>query len=466
MNRNASIYTLLAVANFIFLLVAGSGCANIVAPTGGPRDSIPPVLVAETPMDSATNVTTTRFTFTFNEFVELQDAQQNVLISPTPVKSPAIDYKLRNVTVRLRDSLEPNTTYSINFGNAIKDINEGNVFKDFSYVFSTGNTIDAFTLSGNVVEAETGKTDSTLIVILHRNQDDSAVLKERPRYIARLNAAGNFTFRNLPSGTFSVYAMPDGFSRRFDETQLFAFADRPVLINDSTKTLNLFAYVERPKSVAITTPAPSRVAADKVLRFTTNLEGPALDLLAPLQLSFNRKIAKFDSTKIILTNKDFVSLTNYKIAIDTSLKKLTITHSLVANTSYNLLLAKDALEDSSGITLTKADTITYSTKKEEEYGSVKIRFNNLDVSKNPVLLIVQNNNVIQSVPLTQRDWAQKLYKPGEYDLRILYDTNKNGKWDAGEFFGRHRQPEIVKNLNTQLSVRANWDNEKEISLAP
>ena len=104
------------------------------------------------------------------------------------------------------------------------------------------------------------------------------------------------------------------------------------------------------------------------------------------------------------------------------------------------------------------------TKAEEEYGSVKIRFNNLDFSKNPVLQIVQNENIVESILLSQREWYRKLYAPGEYDLRILYDSNQNGIWDAGSFFTRHTQPEIVQFLNTKLTVRANWDNEKDIML--
>ena len=456
---------ILVVGTFIVVLLSAGGCANIIPPSGGDKDSLPPVLVAESPMDSSKNVTTNRFTFVFNEFIELDNALANVLVSPTPVKTPSINSKLRTLTVVLRDTLEPNTTYSFNFGSAIKDINEGNVFKDFSYVFSTGSKIDTYTLSGKVVEAQTGKIDSTLIVVLHKSLDDSAVNKETPRYIARLDAQGNFKFRNLPAGTFAIYVKPDKLSR-FDETRLFAFADKPVIISDSTPPINLFAYVEAPKgvrSIAAVTPRGSR-EQNKIVRYTTNLDGSALDLLSPLQLSFDKKIVSYDSAKIILTNKDVVPLNNFKIIRDTSLSKFTIAYNWTPGTPYNLLIAKDAFTDSSGATLARPDTLKFTVKKTADYGNVKIRFKNLDLTKNPVLLIVQNETILQSVPLTQRDFTQKLFKPGEYDLRILYDTNKNGKWDAGDFFGKRRQPEIVISLSTKLSVRANWDNEPEITL--
>jgi hypothetical protein len=462
MKQVAAIFSFLFTGVFIVLLAGVSGCANIVPPSGGARDTIPPILIAESPMDSAKNVTTKRFTFVFNEFIELDNTLENVIVSPTPVNTPSIDHKLRTVTVRLRDTLEPNTTYSINFGNAIKDINEGNVFKNFSYVFSTGSTIDVFTLSGKVVLAETGKVDSTLLVILHKNLDDSAVTKQRPRYITRIDGQGNYTFRNLPAGTFNLYAME---SRTYDETKLFAFADKPVTISASTPPVNLLAYIETIKPATGTTGTQrNNRDQNKTVRLSTNLEGGLLDLINPLQVILDKKIARYDSNKIVLTNKDFVRQTNYRIVPDTSATRYSIINKWLANTSYNLIIAKDAFVDSAGATLAKADTIKFSTKKEEDYGSVKITINNLDVSKNPVLLLVQNNAIVKSIPLTQRVFIQKLFHPGEYELRILYDANKNGKWDAGEFFGRRKQPEVIITLATTLSVRSNWDNDREISL--
>ena len=125
------------------------------------------------------------------------------------VKDPAIEYKLRTVTVRLKDSLLPNTTYNINFGDAIVDLNEGNILKNFQYSFSTGAFIDSNELSGKVILAETGNTDSTMFALLYRKQEDSTVFKEKPMYVARVDAQGNFRFNNLPAGSFYVYALRD-----------------------------------------------------------------------------------------------------------------------------------------------------------------------------------------------------------------------------------------------------------------
>ena len=202
----------LFVSSFLFaglikLMTMGSGCATIVPPEGGPRDTLPPVITEARPLDSNVNFTGNRITFTFDEFVRLDNIMQNLLVSPIPRVQPTVTSRLNTVTIRLRDSLEANTTYSLNFGNSIVDVNENNPLSNYTYVFSTGPALDSLRFSGKVLLAETGEIDSTLIVMLHRSPDDSAVINERPRYMAKLNGTGNFTFRNLPPGTFYVYAL-------------------------------------------------------------------------------------------------------------------------------------------------------------------------------------------------------------------------------------------------------------------
>jgi len=150
MKLNRLLYFLSAVSLIYVIAVGSGGCAQIGAPTGGPRDTIPPRLVNASPKPNSINVTGNKITLTFNEYVNLKEPQTNVLISPFPKRQPQVDYKLKTVTVKLKDTLLPNTTYSINFGKAIVDVNEGNILKDFVYVFSTGNIIDSFKLAGKV----------------------------------------------------------------------------------------------------------------------------------------------------------------------------------------------------------------------------------------------------------------------------------------------------------------------------
>lgn len=458
----SSVQLVFASIMFIILVVAGGGCANIIPPAGGPRDSLPPQLVAATPPDSAKNIKPKRITLTFDEYIAQLQNTQDIIISPSIEKTPTIDSRLRTVTVKFQDTLESNTTYSINFGNSIRDVNEGNILQDFTYVFSTGNNIDKNSLVGKVVLAETGKVDSTLIVILHRNLSDSAILKLKPRYYTRIDGSGNFRFNNLPAENFNVFVVPgSSYSKQFDSSQLFAFLNAPVMASDTPAAVTLLAYIEN-KSKPKTTTSTAPKTADKRLRYSNNEAGPK-DIYTPLQLQFVRKLNKVDSSRILLTDTNFNRLTNYSVRLDTTATQLTIQHQWKLNTTYKIIIPQDAVADAEGITLTKNDTLTFSTKRAEDYGSVRLRFTNVDFSKNPVLQIVQNETIVQSIPLTGREWRQELFKPGDYDLRILYDANKNGIWDPGNFNFK-KQPEVVQPIQRKLSIKANWENEVDISL--
>src|SRR5450432_1734162 len=241
--RNVTV--LIVVCCFIYMLsVLGSGCAQIVAPTGGPRDSIPPTLLNATPPSGTINFKGNRITLSYDEYVQLQKLQENLLVSPTPKIIPNIDFKFKTVTIKIRDTLQPNTTYRLDLGNSIQDINENNPVKNFSYIFSTGPYIDSLEFSGNVQLAQTGKPDTTLLVFLYDNLDDSAVIKQKPKYITRLNTTGDFKFHNLAGGIYHVFALKDESGQKIysNNDELFAFADSAVNISDSTKRVKLFAY--------------------------------------------------------------------------------------------------------------------------------------------------------------------------------------------------------------------------------
>jgi hypothetical protein len=467
---------LLATAFFALLIFDGiglSGCANIIPPTGGLRDSLPPVLVHSTPPDSTTNFAGGRITLVFDEYVELSNVMQNLIVSPTPKIMPVVESKLRTVTIRLKDTLEPNTTYSLNFGNSIRDINEGNEFKDFTYIFSTGPTFDTLTLSGKVILAQTGGVDSTLIVMLHTNLDDSAVVKDRPRYYTRLDRDGNFHFRHLPPGTFNVYALKDNGMRQYQrKEQLFAFADQPVKTGTGAAPITLYAYAEeaetrRPATQpagGVRNPQRGNVVQERYLRITTNIEGGQLDLLGDLEIRFGNALKTLDTTKVRFTDEQFNNIPQPRYSLDSTRKVLTLKYPWQGNTAYNIIVDKDFAEDSAGRKIIRTDTFNFHTKKESDYGSLKLRFINLDLGKNPVLLFIQNDQVKYTHVFTNRDVIIKLFNPGEYDMRILFDENRNGKWDPGEFFGKHKQPEKVQPVSRKLNVKPNWDNEIDIRL--
>jgi hypothetical protein len=473
MKANKLILLLTVFAFILVSTVSGPGCANIVPPAGGPRDSLPPLLLKATPGDSTKNFTGNRISFVFDDYVEIQNVQTELLVSPTPKTNPIIEYRLNTVTVKIKDTLEPYTTYTIDFGNAIKDVNEGNVLKNFKYTFSTGYYIDSLEFSGKVMLAETGRADSTLFVLLHTSADDSAVVNDKPRYVARTDGNGNFKFTNLPPKTYYVYALKDeGSSRRYlSEKQLFAFADSPVVISRNTPPVTLYAYVAETESRTPSSTIPNRPnrgnagnAADRRLKITTSAAGGQQDLLSRYYLNFEQPLKVYDSTKVgFFMDSTFTPVPNWRLVKDSNNRRLNLLVEWKENTTYHLVLDKEFAEDSTGKKLLRSDTVDFRTKKIADYGEIKIKLRNLDMSKNPVLLFVQNGTVLESYPLAGPDFAKKLFMPGEYDLRILYDENKNGKWDPGDFF-KKRQPERVKPIEQKISIKANWENEFERTL--
>lgn len=450
------------------IMVQTTGCANIVPPSGGLRDSLPPVPVRATPKDSALNANEQKITITFDEYIELKSPNEKVLISPYPVNPPNIESKLRTLTIRLKDSLLPNTTYSIDFGDAIVDLNEGNPLKNFRYTFSTGSTIDSSELTGRIVLAETGKTDSTMFAVLYTKQQDSTVAKEKPKYVARVDGKGNFRFTNLPEGTFYIYALKDedGDKKYSQPIEQFAFLDSPILINENTKPVKLYAFAaEKEKKRAGSSGTGAKNDKTKMLLSSNNLEAGAQDFLDSFKLSYQKPIRHFDSSKIILYVDSTKQVTDLLIKNDSLNKQLVLYTAWKPGGTYKLFLNKDYATDTSGLSATKNDTISFRVKTEKEYGSVRITFKNLDTSLHPVLIFYTGEQIFASYPVNDLKWYRKLFKPGNYQLGILYDTNQNGVWDAGDFFAKpKRQPEIVQQLVNTITVKDNWDNELVIDL--
>ncbi len=465
MKFSSIVYFLLFGFIVAIFIVGGVGCAQIGNPTGGPKDTLAPVLVNTHPAIFTTNFKANTITMSFDEYISLKDIQNNLLVSPYPKKNPTITFRNKTVTIKLRDSLKANTTYAINFGNALVDVHEGNIYKNLTYVFSTGNAIDSLKIGGTVTLAETGKTDSSILVLLYPGDaPDSAVQNFKPRYVTRLMPGGKFLFTNLPAKTFRIYALGDiGGTKIYNSpTEEFAFADSTVQPSIKvTNPVELFAYqAKKPKQPAVA-PAKTSKAAKK-FKYTTNISIAPQDIFAGLELDFNIPLKNFDQSKIILTDT-FYNPQPFRLLLDSTATKLTLKRSWKTDEHYKLIVIKDGFTDTLGHTLNKTDTISFSTKKESDYGTLVLRFSNIDLSQHPVLQFVQGGNIVESASLTSTEWHADLFNPGEYDLRILYDTNNNGVWDPGDYL-KHLQPEKVISFDKKLKIKADWDNERDIKL--
>ncbi len=184
-------------------------CANIGSPEGGPRDYTPPALLRANPMPGELNVKRSRVELRFDEYIQLKDQQKKVVVSPVQKEAPVIRTVGKKITVEFRDTMKPNTTYVIDFTNAIEDNNEGNVLDGFSYAFSTGDHIDTLQISGIVLRAKDLEPMQHVLVGLHTNLHDSAFNKVPMERISRTNDKGEFTIRNLKPGLYHVFALND-----------------------------------------------------------------------------------------------------------------------------------------------------------------------------------------------------------------------------------------------------------------
>ena len=186
------------------------GCANKAqGPTGGPKDSIPPSVVRSVPSNGALNFKKKQILIDFDENVSIEKAAENVLISPPQVKPPEVTAIGKRVTVNLQDDLKDSTTYTINFGSAIVDLNEKNPLKNFSFSFSTGNQIDTLQVKGTVINAEDLNPVSGVTVGVYKDLSDTVFAKQPFLRIGKSDEAGKFSVENLKKDTFKIYALGD-----------------------------------------------------------------------------------------------------------------------------------------------------------------------------------------------------------------------------------------------------------------
>lgn len=224
-------------------------CANAVAPTGGPKDSAPPKVVEAVPENNSTGFTGRKIEITFDEYVTLENANQNVLISPPLAEKPDIKLKNKTVVIKFKKPLADNTTYTIHFGSAVKDLHEGNLFKDYVYSFSTGDYIDTLCIKGTVLNADDKKPVEDVYVSLYAERDglDSLPTTIIPDYITKTDKEGKFNLTGLADKRYLVFALKDANNNLyFDQpNEAVAFLDTIVQPSDSLEfTLSMFTEVD------------------------------------------------------------------------------------------------------------------------------------------------------------------------------------------------------------------------------
>jgi hypothetical protein len=227
------------IAHVVLLMLVS--CAQIVSPTGGPKDETPPKVKGEYPPNGSVNFTARSFTVDFDEFFVIQSPNENVIISPPLRKNPTFTIKRKSLVVKWTEELAPDATYIFNFGEAIRDNNESNILNNYTYVFSTGAVLDSMELKGKLTDAVTGDPVEGAMLMLYTENLDSLPKTSLPNYFGRTGKDGQFHIRNIPDRQYKAFALKDQNSNfRFDvPDEKIGFIDtllRPLPIERPKKT--------------------------------------------------------------------------------------------------------------------------------------------------------------------------------------------------------------------------------------
>ena len=194
---------------FNLLLLTIFSCARMGSPDGGWYDETPPKILGTSPANGSDDVNSKKVTILFNEFVKLDNPTEKVVVSPPQLEAPEVKVSGKRITVALQDTLKPNTTYTIDFSDAITDNNEGNPLGNYTYSFSTGNRIDTMEVAGYVLEAQNLEPIKGILVGLYRNLSDTAFQHEPMMRIARTDGNGHFVIKGVAKGDYRIYALQD-----------------------------------------------------------------------------------------------------------------------------------------------------------------------------------------------------------------------------------------------------------------
>jgi uncharacterized protein (DUF2141 family) len=527
-----SIFNIQQLAVFT-LLISILGCASVQKPQGGPRDKIAPKLLKATPGDKTKLFSAKQIQLDFDEYFKLNNQYQEITISPTQEKQPEYRIKQKSLVIDLKDSLQKNTTYVINFGKAIGDVNENNILKNFSYVFTTGNEIDSLSISGKVINAETQEPEKEATVFIFTSKQDSALFgKKKPAYYSITDSSGNFRINNLHANSYRIYALKEVSPNRIydNDNELIAVLAKDIQLRRDTANILLTLFNQVPTKFRV---VERKIEANGKLFFAFNkgITQPGLNVLQNETLN-NQKIVEFnkeaDTARLYLRNMDFdsvqVAVLSANKALDTiTLRKgkketykrnLAISNNLSAGTlkpktdlqlissfpvestneaqfvlsedsvpkygftlekdtlrlraytfkypwkagkNYQLLMNEGAFIDIYG-NKNKVSTTTFQLDKEENYSTMIFNVTLPDTSKAYIFeLLNTERKLIKSVRFNRSgNITFSGYSIGKYRARVIYDLNRNGKWDTGNVKNR-TLPEPIWYFNKELSLRANWE---------
>lgn len=356
---------------YLFLALCIIACANPGSgPDGGPYDETPPRIIAMSPAIGTTQAQPKKIQLHFDENIKLENPGEKVIVSPPQIEMPEIKAYGRNISVELLDTLKDNTTYTIDFGDAIVDNNEGNPMGQFTYFFSTGEQLDTMQVSGHVLAASDFEPVKGILVGLHSDTADSAFRLQPLQRVARTNGEGFFSIKGVAPGNYRIYALKDmdGDFRFSQKGEMIAFSKDIITpsafqdIRHDTLWIDTLRY-DTIRDVAFTHFLPD----DLVLLAFTEMGQPRhllktqrdvhewfkLYFTAPSDTAPLLRGLGFDAEKALLIapNKGNDTITCW---VRDSL--------LLQSDTLSLICTYDASDDSTGLRFLKTDTLTLRSK--------------------------------------------------------------------------------------------------------
>ena len=272
-------------------------CASVQSPTGGPRDTIQPVIVKEIPKNLTRNFSGSEIEIEFDEFVKLSNEFTEISVSPSMDIPPVYKAKKEILKLSFEEALQKNTTYTINFGKAIADVNEGNILKNYSYVFSTGDQIDSLSISGKVINSLTKQKLKDVTVFILPTSQDSLFGKKKASFFTTTDTSGTFKLSNLREDNYRIYALSEqGGDRIYNgNSEEIGFLNQEINLNKDTSNIELRVFKEVPKLFSIT---DRKIETDGriTLIFNKAILNPSLTILEPIELNTSKTV-EFSTTR-------------------------------------------------------------------------------------------------------------------------------------------------------------------------
>lgn len=303
----------------LFISMVFYACASIQQPQGGPKDTEPPKILKITPKNLSVNFTAPKIVVEFDEYFKLQSEFKEFSVSPEMELPPILKPKGKKLEISIQDTLEKNTTYTLNFGKAIGDVNEGNTVKNFTYVFSTGPQLDSLSIKGKVTNSVTGLPELDAVVFIFPLNRDTLFGKHKPSIFTTTDSSGNYALNNLRKDTYKIYALKEKNGDRIYQqaTDEIGFLKDSIVLNTVLDNINLSTFKED-ASVFRVVDRKLNTDGSITLSFNQKLikpevtvtEPPALDATKLIKFSRNNdslrvwlKDLSFDSTKIAIKDQ-------------------------------------------------------------------------------------------------------------------------------------------------------------------